>query len=683
MRRNNKGSAVVAVTVTVSFVAMLGVAVLFMSYMNTQIKNADRAARRNFYTVEQTLDVERAKLQLEVSAAIEKAYTAAMTSYADAEKVFHTHFVKDLYTRLGTYTIGGAGLTFAADNAVNIVSANDDALMTVKAFVITNYKVTHIDEDRYENTIYADFEITVPKYEAQSFGRYNRLSDYVIVADGEVTSEYAVSGGLNVGGNIYAGMLNVNGVNRQLNLTSGRVLCRGSFNISEPGAALSILGGAEIWVNRININGGSFTAEAQRGLYVADDMELRGEAANATVSGMYFGFGNSSDDSTKSSSIILNGSHARLDLSGLTRLQLAGRSFITNSATELQLGFGSPDIPMSSSVAARSDQRAFILPDKYLTYLGPLDTEPRALPNPSIYNAADTVTVDLTALQADFERLYNIKNVNYVERFYTTGAHLQLRYFFLTFASSADSDTYFLEYYRQNNELFQDYLNYTFNTDPSDGGANPNPGDTVASDGFYYGFAEGDGFSLRAGGFVPAMNYAEQYDNLVTTLRKQGDNPSPNTTVGTTAFDHFVRQASFSVGPVTYPGIDSLGAVTYFSNDSSTVAVIAKGDFAITNALPNLSVVIATGNVTVDRRFEGLIIAGGNVTLSGTIPAGASQLNDGRNGTTLAAFAAKNGDVPLLDYLQGSTPGASTTEPGSWNLNELVVYRNWSKNEKK
>lgn len=122
--------------------------------------------------------------------------------------------------------------------------------------------------------------------------------------------------------------------------------------------------GAALWANRIKI--GSSSALFRGTTYVQDDLDLSGSQTAATLAGSYYGFGNSLTDSTKSSAILVNGAETMLDMSGLTRLMLAGHSFITNPSSSGT----TTDVLMGESVSVRGNQRAYLVPTDYLDGAG-------------------------------------------------------------------------------------------------------------------------------------------------------------------------------------------------------------------------------------------------------------------------------------------------------------------------
>ena len=82
------------------------------------------------------------------------------------------------------------------------------------------------------------------------------------------------------------------------------------------------------------------------------------------------------------------------------------------------------------------------------------------------------------------------------------------------------------------------------------------------------------------------------------------------------------------------------------------------------------ALIIAAGNVTVSEDYQGLILCGGTVTVKNgaTIRAGENM-----DPLLLAAQAY------LVNYGSNSTPEENVPEKKPWALDELVYYRNWSK----
>lgn len=135
------------------------------------------------------------------------------------------------------------------------------------------------------------------------------------------------------------------------------------------------------------------------------------------------------------------------------------------------------------------------------------------------------------------------------------------------------------------------------------------------------------------------------------------------------------------------------------ANDNKIVyaesAVIVRGDYVYDNDEPGtLCMIIATGNVTVERSFSGLIFAAGNVSVVGNITLNryadgveeayfADTVTGTLNGDHLHNSTATVGAVKdrlIKDYFNASLTEGQSSATGSveaWNIDDLVAYENY------
>ena len=168
-----------------------------------------------------------------------------------------------------------------------------------------------------------------------------------------------------------------------------------------------------------------------------------------------------------------------------------------------------------------------------------------------------------------------------------------------------------------------------------------------------------DGTVLDASGAESVMAYCDDlrsaYSNLCLTL-----SPDLDPEGAATCFDYFVGELP--------------GGTTAFTLGGEVRGVISRTDCA-TSVYPKANVIICTGSVTVDSAFKGLILSLGSVTLRGS--ATASSL------TSEALTAVDESGRTLLSYLDPRfdlTLEGGGESGGSWDMDALVEYRNWSKN---
>jgi hypothetical protein len=170
---------------------------------------------------------------------------------------------------------------------------------------------------------------------------------------------------------------------------------------------------------------------------------------------------------------------------------------------------------------------------------------------------------------------------------------------------------------------------------------------------------------------------SDSYANLCVTLSRTVSGTGSG---AATAYDYFVNKSQIEALPT--------GTVSYPDDGINPVkVVVTNGNYDIvSDSNSTVHVVIASGNVTVTGRYSGLILAGGNVTLNSdaVVAADRSAVAD-----ALQALLAYD-DVAELKYYMYLNPEyispmnvSSTSDEASevWDMNTLVIYENWKKNE--
>ncbi|MDR0804435.1 MAG: hypothetical protein LBN42_01450 [Oscillospiraceae bacterium] len=72
--RKRRGAGLISVIITIAFIALLASALLYLTYVNLQIKSADYESRQNFYYAEEAMTVRFAEFQAVSFAAFNAAY---------------------------------------------------------------------------------------------------------------------------------------------------------------------------------------------------------------------------------------------------------------------------------------------------------------------------------------------------------------------------------------------------------------------------------------------------------------------------------------------------------------------------------------------------------------------------------------------------------------------------------
>ncbi|MBR4719015.1 MAG: hypothetical protein IKP31_02105 [Lachnospiraceae bacterium] len=417
-KNNNKGSAIVVVIIALAFVGILAVTAMWLSMSNYRMKATDKGIKGNFYTAETVFEQIVAGLQGESSEAAAVAYRKVLQNYVSAsgDEERYSRFVKfykeELINRLHDTTLGATARydktrirsyldpvlqtrldpTSPADGnkfemtGVMEMSADNYDFITLKGF-----KLEFTDDNGYYSVIETDIMITAPKVSFTMSSSMPEVFKYAIIADTGL--EKTVGTVTNINGNIYIGEEGMNLAQGSINIDNADyVISMGPVKVTDSSASLKIGHtdsdvNTQFWAqdidisssNRRTMTGGEIDIDADT--YVADDLTLEAPGCNVKLVGTYRGYGNSTTNAAKSSAVMVNSLNSNIDMSGLSDLTLAGYSFISLSSyyrdpatrklfDEISTGqVSANDIGMGESIAVKSDQVAFLIPEECLWVL--------------------------------------------------------------------------------------------------------------------------------------------------------------------------------------------------------------------------------------------------------------------------------------------------------------------------
>lgn len=424
--KDKRGSSLVLVLVTMTFLILLAGTIITMTITNIRLKASQKRSQENFYQTDSILDNISAGIQNESSKASADAYALALAEYnsaltsADAtldtrysisylEKMLRvlTGDEKAVYSETGTYfyndNILMSFLNAEERSKYQIHGSHtdsdgntftgDELLVDGNSLILKNISVIK-EENSFETTLTTDIRVEVPSVNTEAHSEY--LS-YAILADNQIRSDAGTTR-VEVNGNIYSGTVNrsvdkksqqgiVLSGGGELNINAQYIISRGDINVGNS-STLNIQGGtsgeAEVWVENIMTEAGDTgnTITINGDCNVADDLELNGTDDSVTLSGRYYGY-NYSDDYTDrnklatkasySSAISINGKNEQLNLNGLKQLILSGRTFISknpNTGEILTDAAGAdinPDIELGESLTVKSSQLAYYIPSEFIT----------------------------------------------------------------------------------------------------------------------------------------------------------------------------------------------------------------------------------------------------------------------------------------------------------------------------
>ncbi|MDY6351988.1 MAG: hypothetical protein SPL57_02980 [Lachnospiraceae bacterium] len=460
--------------------------------------------------------------------------------------------------------------------------------------------------------------------------------------------------------------------------TSGDI----SFATSnDPAGHIVLNEGSSLWVNNINLNKGS-TLESYDGshIYMRDDLDF-GTGGTATLKGNYYGFGNGldfdgkkSDSPMDSSSIIFN-KKGTLDISNISSLTIAGKSFVTESSTATDKSSG-----MGSSITTRSEQLAYLVPD---SFFATKDGSTDQFTNPRIISTADDEANDVSRDKAlasiDWAKFtkktdklseplsyYGITGRDGIKvlTYNTPGNDSQcVRYYFLNFTDTTErtaqqnANAYFKDYFENNKEEVSSYISGYADLIGFD-----TKGASVRSAGTTIEGKEGK-YNVIGGGTSSddeAKTYNENYRKLSDTLNLNSDgNSTPFHTFIDVQKLHELCKNESSNTPVTVP----LNNHVYDTTGQNDVVVGAyNGDLTYSGYSNGHYVLVVDGNVKISGNFEGIVLCSGTLDISVT---------DYMRIQNLGVKALKE-----TDLWRGAHGSTSSSETNKW---EDVTYENWKK----
>ena len=467
--KDNRGSGIVMVLVCMLCVTLMGAAMLSMSYTGLRIKVAQRQAERDFYSAETAVDEIRAGIQGLVSEAIGEAYKEVLINYNDGVNVvsrFQEKFRDNLKASsvLTASTYDVAGLQAFVSNGAAVVSGNDPTDSSKGILVPDNVKntltlkgvkVSYTAANNYVTEIETDLVISVPDFAyVMSTYSVSGLPEHALIAKTALKQSTGNSV-ITIDGSAYAGQIVLGGEGSQMILKEGTMVCAGLADISNMGnggnARFKVDDSARLWAGRVTVNSGS-SVDLGGETCVLDDLDLSGAGAKATLRGSYYGFGNGTTDdgsgssADRSSAILVNGRDSTLDMSGLNRLMLAGRSFISN--TFFAGDTASANVETLESVSVRSNQKMYLIPAEYLA---------GASSNPYIHASGEGTSVTLTEAGSAQLGAWGASMKSLTAALPGAGGQ-QITSYFMDFADKDSASAYFEQYFASHSGAVSSYL---------------------------------------------------------------------------------------------------------------------------------------------------------------------------------------------------------------------------------
>ncbi|MCM1246497.1 MAG: hypothetical protein NC293_12720, partial [Roseburia sp.] len=452
--------------------------------------------------------------------------------------------------------------------------------------------------------------------------------------------------------------------------------------------------------------------------YILDDTSIEDDNSELNIGGNYYGYSYNEQNiytytaaglpetnykSDYSSAILINGKNTTLTSNNLTKLVLAGRTFVQrNESTPGADGTypdAADDIMMGESLAVKSNQIAYMVPEKYIV------GEHNPVARGEIDAANILASIKLEELKNDTSIWPYVDTSNPITaNFSNTGNYV---YLYLNFASEAKANEYFSNYYSgmdetgEANKLNLDDKATTYISTNDNAGmkispafyllagniihnyyAIDNEGESVGStkqSPNYYDASGNPNLALLEDGRSKMKNYLGLQKTLlpsgsdgISDIRGELNSPSNelvcdvvlNIDTGgtdTSADNQFMRNSE------TLPDVD----VDSIPGHNDWEMHFHNGNYTIPSGVTK-GLILCAKDVTVQSNFEGLIIAGGKVSIAA---GGLYEANPAMIGEILDMIK-NNRDEDWWKYFRC----LDDEEKTSVNVADCISYENWERN---
>lgn len=614
------------------------------------------------------------------------------------------------------------------------------------SLTIRGLLIEYTDDADYHTNIQTDINIGVPDYAFEGNSTFDQLKHFISISDDILSVGSGGSMNASVSGSVYSGTAKQpfspqnddkdSGIeilpSSTVTFNSKQIISRGNLNIfSGSNVTMNGLTGltslGDLWLKNVVLRqpmGGTnlhSEVDIRDNAYILDDTSIEDDNSILNIGGNYYGYSYNEQNtntagslrSDYSSAILINGKNTKLTSEHLTKLVLAGRTFVQRNENKGDGTYqdAADDIMMGESLAVKSNQIAYLVPEKYIV----------GEHNPL---ARDEVDADNILASIKLEQLKNDSNIwSYVDQhtdasgnydklitanFSNTGNYV---YLYLNFASESEANKYFSNYYSgmdetgEANKTNLDDKATTYISMADNEGMKISPalyliagniihnyyavGGSKQQPQNYYDSSGNPNLALLEDGRAKMKNYLGLQKTLlpsgsdgISDIRGELNSPSSelvcdvilNIDTGgtdTSADNCFKRNGETLPNDgtgkvdVTVPGHSDW--VLYFDNANCT---IPSNISSISGARKGL--ILCAKDVTVTSDFEGLIIAGGKVSIEA---GGSYKANPAMIGEILEMIRS-NREKDWWKYFRC----LDDEEKSSVNVADCISYENWERN---
>ena len=735
--KDDRGASLLAVLILMVVVSAIAVVITKITIVNIQMKEVERGTKKNFYSADAIMDDLRTGAREQAETALENAYADVLQHYVDytsggknVQDVFkqnymnglESYFADPMKTKVDTtnkqgnvvYRVAG----YDADKVKGcILDGTQQGCFVAPAdpkyeidygtgtFTLKDVRVVYKDAQDYETTITTDLVFSTPDMNFSGQSQVKEFMKYALIADDQINVN---ASNVTVDGSVYAGVGGIVASGNGTGELKGRmILTRGDI-VADMGSALKVGdGNSSIWAENLMTTGKSAaTLDVNGNMYVADDLALNAKESKVTLQGNYYGYNFQKNygagdtvatDADFSSAIMINGKSSSLNIQNLKYLLLAGRTYISRGNNS-----SNTDIQMGESIAARTNQLAYYVPERYVKVESGESTLLK-------WNDAQKVRIgekEYPIGESDYAASIHVDPVKLdgwlnhanpiVPYYYTNGVN-----YYLNFKSQQDANEFYAAYYAGNtgkagglagtyldkNALIIDEHNKVIMTLSGDIMYRTKPEEMFQEKEVTI---EPDNWKDSAGLLWDyCSKLAVSYKSLELGLKDFGQSVTPDQVRFSVTDENGHEKIDKSIDPLFDKLIDRSALQEEIAKHKNpgdagfTVYHPADDVYLIDNTgvydLPTSitkGIVVATGSVKVSGNFEGLIISGGKVTFDANVQVKGNKL--------LVSNLFKEDQsrkAPLFSkFFRDCSGTAASNISGQLDLDSYINYDEWKKN---
>ena len=735
--KDDRGASLLAVLILMVVVSAIAVVITKITIVNIQMKEVERGTKKNFYSADAIMDDLRTGAREQAETALENAYADVLQHYVDytsggknAQDVFKQNYMNglekyfadpmktpvDTTNEQGNVVYRVAG--YDADKVKGcILDGTQQGCFVAPAdpkyeidygtgtFTLKDVRVVYKDAQDYETTITTDLVFSTPDMNFSGQSQVKEFMKYALIADDQINVN---ASNVTVDGSVYAGVGGIVASGNGTGELKGRmILTRGDI-VADMGSALKVGdGNSSIWAENLMTTGKSAaTLDVNGNMYVADDLALNAKESKVTLQGNYYGYNFQKNygagdtvatDADFSSAIMINGKSSSLNIQNLKYLLLAGRTYISRGNNS-----SNTDIQMGESIAARTNQLAYYVPERYVKVESGESTLLK-------WNDAQKVRIgekEYPIGESDYAASIHVDPVKLdgwlnhanpiVPYYYTNGVN-----YYLNFKSQQDANEFYAAYYAGNtgkaggfagtyldkNALIIDEHNKVIMTLSGDIMYRTKPEEMFQEKAVTI---EPDNWKDSAGLLWDyCSKLAVSYKSLELGLKDFGQSVTPDQVRFSVTDENGHEKIDKSIDPLFDKLIDRSALQEEIAKHKNpgdagfTVYHPADDVYLIDNTgvydLPTSitkGIVVATGSVKVSGNFEGLIISGGKVTFDANVQVKGNKL--------LVSNLFKEDQsrkAPLFSkFFRDCSGTAASNISGQLDLDSYINYDEWKKN---